>query len=1048
MSTADYWVRQIRASVRFADGVAAVAGLGASTYLECGPDPVLSVITADCLTASGAQGFGIVPSMRRGRDESETLARAVCALHVRGHALAFGRIFEGTGAARVHLPTYPFQRQRFWLEAPASAPSSTPLHPWLSSMTSIADRDLIVATGRVSTVEHSWLLDHVVDGVALLPGAAFVEIALGTAAAFGLSAVSELTLEQPLALPRGGAVELQVIVEGARRTFAIFARPDADAPWTRHASGALRADAVPPPNDEVERAAWPPPGAAAVEAFGYAQMAEHAYGHGPAFQGLVDVMRRQDTLFARVALPGCAASSGSFCLHPALFDAALQAIARLAMLETNGEGFLVPFSFADVAVYREGASEVVARIDIERTTGGQASASSVVLYDLEGRVVATSGRLRGAPARSRRKRALPLYRVAWTKLDIAPASEASPFDTQVRRKRPIGKAFIVGGTSELAGAMLLRRIEARDLLATVAEPPSRVVFDFASPTGDAHDIAKDVLELLQTWLREPSLAATEIVIATRGAVAADEHGDVTAPAAAVIWGLVRSLRAEHPERTIRLVDLDPTQTIDGALLDSASATTEPELAFRNGEVRAPRLREVSSADAEPSSGRLAAGTALVTGGTGALGRAVARHLVENHGVRHLLLTSRRGAEDADARALEGELVASGAETVEIVACDVAERTALAELLARVRRERPLTAIVHAAGVLEDAMFANVTRDQLARVFRPKVDGALHLAELTSDAPPAAFVMFSSAAGVLGSPGQAAYAAANAFLDSFASGLRAHGISATSLTWGLVDADRGMGSRLAPADLARIHRAGMNAMSVGDAMAQLDRALARNDATLAPIAFDLGAIERASSDARAFRPLLRDLVRPRTAKTGQKRTTQDGNAAQLRARLAPLGKAARERIVLDLVRADVIAVMKLGGAEEKPLSVDMPLKELGLDSLMSVELKNRLSARIDAALPATLGFDYPTPRAIAGRLLELLELPETGAPTDDERIRAALARIPIAALRKAGLLDRLLGLDTGAAPQKSAVADLDENDVEHIADDDLLRLALEVTGGTK
>ncbi|MGK4001426.1 type I polyketide synthase [Sorangium sp. So ce1036] len=1075
LTSPEYWVRHVREPVRFVDGVRALRAEGVTTYLECGPDPVLGAMAAECLEPEGARGAGFVPSLRKDRDEAEALMQAACAAHVRGHALDWRRVFDGAGARPVELPTYAFQRQRYWLEAPRRAAGLEGVglaaadHPWLGAAVRLADRDGYVLSGRLSTVDHPWVLDHVVADTALLPGTGFVELAWATAQAVGAAAVAELTLTTPLVLPARGAVQLQVTVAepdaAGRRAFAIHSRPDGadDTAWTQHATGVLRADAPADVVDEAaELSAWPPPGAEAVPLDGlYERLAEHGYGHGPAFRGLRAMWRADRTLYAQVALPDAAGTEQRFGLHPALFDAALHALARLSREEVAADDpALVPFAWTDVALRATGATELRARIALEPTEGGAPAVASLLLSDAQGRAVATTGRVRGASAaqaRSAATRAEPMYRVTWTDVALEEAPWA-PDD-------PV----VLGGDGALAAALGARAAAGLpELLAAVAggaAAPRRLVVDLTADDAGAvaaavHAAARGALSLVQGWLAAPQLAAAELVVVTRGAVAAGPGEGAQALGPAAAWGLLRAARAEHPDRAVRVVDL-PREAPDAALLRRAmAAVTEPELALRGGEARAPRLREVRGGEPTAAPIRLdPEGTALITGGTGELGRLVAHHLVAAHGVRHLVLTSRRGLDAPGAAALADALRAAGAATVEIAACDVADRAALAEVLAAIPAARPLTAVVHAAGVLDDGLVTGLSAERLDRVLRPKVDGACHLHELTRHAPLAAFVLFSSAAGTLGSPGQSSYAAANVFLDALASHLRARGVPAISLAWGFWEQQGlGMTAHLGAADIARMRRLGVVPMPAAQGLRLLDRALAQPEASLVPLALDLSSAQRAGGGAGPVPPMLRGLVRApagrRAAASSARANGNGAGAAALRERLAPLPGAERQKVLLDLVRAEVAEVLQLPGPAHVP--ADRPLKELGLDSLMSVELRNRLGARVEATLPATLAFDYPTPGALAAYLGSLLDAPGEGAlpaasrrASDEEReIRAAMARIPIATLREAGLLERLLRLAPDQAAPEDAAPRADELMVEHLGDEELLKLAFESTGGVK
>jgi NADPH:quinone reductase-like Zn-dependent oxidoreductase len=364
------------------------------------------------------------------------------------------------------------------------------------------------------------------------------------------------------------------------------------------------------------------------------------------------------------------------------------------------------------------------------------------------------------------------------------------------------------------------------------------------------------------------------------------------------------------------------------------------------------------------------GTVLVTGATGGLGGPLARHLVTAHGARHLLLAGRRGPDAEGAAELERELLALGA-TVTLAACDVADREALRSLLAAVPGERPLTAVVHAAGVLDDGVLRSLTPERLERVLRPKVDGAHHLHELTRNLDLAAFVAFSSAAGTFGSAGQGSYAAANAFLDALAQRRRQQGLPATSLGWGLWAQATAMTGGLGEADRRRMRRMGIAALSTPEGLALFDAALGAEEPVLLPVRVDAAAL-RTAAGAGTLPPLLRPLV-PAEERRRPRAGTIDGST--LRQRLATVSERERERVLLDLVGSQVATV--LGPESAEAMEPSRAFKDLGFDSLTAVELRNRLNVSTGLRLPATLVFDHPSPLALARHLRTLLA-PDAGA----------------------------------------------------------------------
>nr|WP_307875462.1 SDR family NAD(P)-dependent oxidoreductase [Frankia nepalensis] len=374
------------------------------------------------------------------------------------------------------------------------------------------------------------------------------------------------------------------------------------------------------------------------------------------------------------------------------------------------------------------------------------------------------------------------------------------------------------------------------------------------------------------------------------------------------------------------------------------------------------------------------GTVLLSGATGALGSLIARHLVTAHGVRHLLLLSRRGPHAPGTAELTAELTAAGAH-VDVAACDTADRTALDAVLAAVPAAHPLRAVVHAAGVLDDGVIGMLTPERVSAVLRPKADAAWHLHQATAHLDLRAFILFSSIAGTYGTAGQASYAAGNAFLDALATHRHTHGLPATSLAWGPW-ADSGMAAQLTTSDQARITRAGMTPLPPDRGRALFDAALTVDGAVVAPVALDTATLRGLGEE---LPHLMRALVRP----PARRAAAPDAAATPLAESLAGRSADERRALLLDLVRAQIAAALSFDG----PQSVDArsPLKDLGIDSLTAVELRNRLGKATSLRLPATLVFDYPSATALADYLLRELGAGQPAAPAAARRPAADSAR---------------------------------------------------------
>ncbi|GCD95688.1 type I polyketide synthase [Embleya hyalina] len=1381
--SADYWVRHVRGTVRFADGVAALADAGATALIELGPDGVLTALARDFLVArpSGSAAIPVcVPTLRRGRPEAVTAVHALGTLHVSGDRIDGERFFAGTGARRIDLPTYAFRRGRYWLDVDAGAPipagpgSTATGHPLLGAELSLAAGDGPVLTGRLSRRTHPWLADHAVGGSVLFPGTAFVEIAIRAGDRVGCPHVAELMVEAPLVVPEVDAVWIQVTVgpdeEAGRRRVEVHSRradtgdhgSGTDGAWIRHAVGVLTSEAAAesgPDADPVTSALWPPPGARPVDLGDfYADLAAGGFGYGPSFRGLRAAWRLDDQVYAEVALPDeHLATAADFLLHPALFDAALHAGGLIGHGRDPGQPRLV-FSWSGVGVHAVGAGALRVRVSV---TGSDAV--ELVAADGAGNLVVSVRELVTRPAGPADAAGGELYRLDWVPF-AAPEQPRDAGPWAVLAPDPFG----LGDALERAG-IAAREYRELDALAAESATPTVVLLPLAPEPAAALPDSADrsverVLRIVRQWLAQPAWATTRLVVLTRGAVAARPGEGITDPAHAPVWGLLRSVQAEHPGRFL-LVDIDPdadTPTTPADAVGAAFAAGETQMALRAGAMLAPRIvrgddtgllpaapdgpwvldttgagdldrlaplpfpdaarplapheirlavraaglnfrdvlvglgvvpahvgmgteaagivTEVGSAvgDRRPGdrvTGRVPAalgpvavvdhravvripagwtfaeaagmpvafqtahhalfdvadlkpgesvlihaaaggvgmaavrlarhlgaevyataspgkwdtlrelglddrhiassrtldfehafagagdgrgvdvvlnalareyvdaslrllapggrfvelgktdrrdpeaiaarypgvtyhpfvdpgperigrilteivdlveggalhllpvrtwdireaahayrymsqarhigkivltvpaapdpdGTVLITGGTGALGGLLARHLVTEHGAERLLLTGRAGERAPGAPALREELRRLGARHVEIVACDVADREQLADVLARVPAAHPLTAVVHAAGVVEDGVVTSMTDDGLRRVLRPKIDGAMNLHRLTADADLAMFVLYSSVAGVFGGAGQGGYAAANTFLDALAHHRRAAGLPAASLAWGLWDQASEITAGLGPADRARAARAGMVPLSAARGLALFDAAANLPDPVLLPLHLDGAALERGAGPVPA---VLRALVRG-PGRRSVRATARAEPAADLGRRLAAAAEADRRRLLVDLVRGHAGTVLGLGGAD----AVDpyRGFTDIGFDSLTAVELRNRLDAATELRLPATLIFDHPTPADLADHLYaELVPDADTSAAVpallaDLDRLAARLAEVRADEDDRAeiaGRIDRLRTAwrgreehDTEAVPT-SAAARLEEASADEVLD---------------
>nr|ARM20283.1 polyketide synthase [Streptomyces sp. 211726] len=979
---AEYWYRNLRQTVELEATTRTLLKDGLTVVVEVSPHPVLTLPVQQTVEAAEARAV-VVGTLRRDEGGPERFLTSAAELHVSGVGVDWRKVFEGRGARRVELPTYAFQRQRYWLDATAAVGDAGSVglgpvwHPLLGAVVSLAGGGGVLLSGRLSMATHAWLADHSVEGVALVPGTAFMEMAVQAGDQVGCARVEELVLEAPLVVPERGGVQIQVEVgdvdAAGHREVSVYSRIESDEeradlghPWVRHARGVLT---PPGPAASFDFKKWPPSGSKPVDiSGGYEHAAEHGLRYGPAFQGLRRAWRRGDAVFADVELPEEQLGTAKyFGLHPALFDAALHAIGVSKAMRGGDDapsaGTLLPFSWRGFSLEAVGAGALRVRmvpdgrqavsLAIADTSGRPvASVDSLVLRPIQAEALRNAGRTNGDA----------LFRMEWTADAVKPAESVAPGWSAVLGDDLLG----MGAALELSGVTVdvyTDPVALGDAVSSGTLMPGMVVLPVV-PGGSAvvdevHARVAEVLETVQSWLADERFAGTRLVLVTRGAV--DTGDGVTDLAGAAVWGLVRSAQSENPGRVV-LADIDDVER-SAALLAEVVASGEEQVVVRSGEVRVPRLaRSLPSGDA-PEAATFGSGAVLVTGGMGVLGGLVARHLVARHGVEKLVLLSRRGADADGAAELRAELEAAGAQVV-IAACDASDREALAAVLSELPEEFALSAVVHATGVLDDGLFASMTRERVEPVLRAKVDAAWNLHELTAGMDLSAFVLFSSAAGAFGAAGQSNYAAANVFLDGLASWRRAQGLPGVSLAWGLWEQASGMTGHLGQGDLRRVSRSGLVPLSSKEGLELFDAGVTSGPAVVIPTRLDLGALRAQGAAMPAvFRAIVPESPVRRTARAVE--SEAGDQPTQLRQQLAGLSKAETEEALLELVRTLAAAVLGFGSPND--VDTGHEFMEMGFNSLTAVEFRNQLAAVTGLRLNTTVVFDFPSPAELVAHL---------------------------------------------------------------------------------
>ncbi len=994
---AEYWFRNARQAVLLEPTVRCLVDSGCRALLEVSPHPVLGYGLREIVesSAAGEGAATVLATLRRGEGGPQRFSLSLGEAWANGVAVDWDTFFADYDAQPVSLPTYPFQRRRYLLDAPvvggdaSGAGLGDPNHPLLAAAIDSPAGQGIQLSGRLTAEAAPWLGDRTVFGEVVFPAAAQLELALAAARAAGLASVEQLDLEAPLVLPAGDAVQLRVGVgepdADGRREFTIHSRPQLDgtsepAPWTLHAVGTLAAAAAEgtaftPDADETAFAtsAWPPEGAEELDpAVVYDRLAEIGVEHASRGRCLRGAWRRGEDLFAEVALGEDSAGGGDFNIHPALLEAA--ALAGLQLLGEEDEAVL-PAHWSGISLgspaHGTGAgssapAEGKLRVRLTRTAEGV----RLLACDEEGELALEVESLRGEPlepgriSAARRRRSL--YRREWVAVEEEPAHRRT-------RVAALGEVALSGLEGER-----YRDLDALcGAVADGAPLPDVVLVEPLPGAGEGEQLAAAArtgaragLDLAQAWLAAGSLSGARLTVLTERAVAVAEGEDPDLPAA-TLWGLFYSAASEHPGR-FAVLDRDARELPSSALTHAlGTGTTEPQLALRAGRVLAPRLAHPALGEVEATPPPLdPAATVLITGGLTGIGEAVARHLVTAHGARHLLLASRRGAETEGAAELIAELAELGAEAT-VAACDVADREQLRSLIEAIPAERPLRMVIHSAAVLDNGAIESLDAERLDRVLRPKVDAAWALHELTREMGISQFLLFSSVAGLLGGPLQANYVAANAFLDALAAHRRANGLPATSLAWGGWARESSLVEALAEVDRKRLERSGIVPFSIEQGVELFDAARAGEDSLLAPVGLDLAAL-REQAAIGVLPASLRDLV----ALPGG-----DAGGANLRERLVGMPPPERQAAVLDLVLAEAATV--LGHDSGTRVDAEMPLPELGLDSLGTVELRNRVAAATGVRVTMLALSDSPTLAAVASYIAEQLDRNEDVAPGEGE-----------------------------------------------------------------
>jgi acyl transferase domain-containing protein/NAD(P)-dependent dehydrogenase (short-subunit alcohol dehydrogenase family) len=967
---AQYWAQNLRQTVRLRTVVEQLLENGHRSFLEIAPHAVLVPAIEPLLPPEALA----VASLRRGVPSAESLAAALAKLYARGHDLAW-RALHPEGE-HVPLPSYAWQRQSHWL--PRSEPKRT--------RGAALDGPLIGAPFDVAlegqarfwevpiSAEHfPYLRDHRLDGAAIMPASGYIEQALeaGRVVARGNQFVIERVLfRRPLPIDPSAhrVAQLSIVESTGALSFSIASRPHSTREWSVHATGAIRISSEPSPSRPLNGIRARCTRALPLDLH-YEMLERTGLFHGDAFRGLEEIWLGEGEAIGRIRTPDALLGDRAvYEIHPAILDAAIQLCVPLVVSDRSPT--LLPISVDQVALARRPGRELWCAVRlVER---GEQPSFDLRLYDLLGDPIAELRGFRGAFVESRTK--VPLIRPEWRRED-----RSSHEPTRAGRWLILPDA---GGAAAILADELVRRGHRAECSSTIERGPWTGVIDLraldrrGSDARSAIEACHDLLELVRALAR--SQPKPRLIVVTEGAQPAGDPVR-SSLAQAALSGIVRSIPYEIGDLACSSIDLDPADRTRSLAVIADELFTNDELAIRGSERWVHRLFPAKSPDQGTRVAIHSDATYLVSGGLGGFGIAVARWLV-SRGARHVALLSRTGASSEERRREISALESMGAK-VHAASIDVSDRSSLEAWLAQSKDALPpICGVFHLAGVLADGLITDQGRAELEHVFAPKVEGAWNLHRALSEQRLDCFVLFSSIASVFGSPGQSAYSAANVFLDALAHLRRASGLPALSVDWGTI------ATGMARDRTAALELRGLGPIAPDAACELLDGILGSNEPQLCAARLDLVRFREAHT-AGAGAPRLTTLESP------HKKAPKKKSASVLRAVLEA-SEGDRLHLVEEFLREQVATIIRV---ESSSVDLDSPLQSFGVDSLTSLELKNRVSAAFELELSSTMMWTYPTIRAMAEFLLSSIggKVPQNGVHIEQVDRPAAKTNEPIA-----------------------------------------------------
>ncbi|MBC6435614.1 type I polyketide synthase [Nostoc sp. HG1] len=1001
---AAYWGRNLQQPVRFAPAIEELVNAGQTIFLEISPHPVLSGYISQCLSHLGQEGT-VLSSLRRGQPERATLLSSLGNLYNLGFTVDWQQLYAESEYQVVSLPSYPWQRERYWFEAKPQTKltnSKTNLHPLLGQKVRSAIKETLFES-ELSINLQPFLVGHQVYGIVVLPGAAYLEIALAAAkVAFSSgSSLQQVLIQEPLIIPEDASRVVQLILtpEGVgQASFQILSQADDASSWIQHATGKIQAGQT-NSGEIVSLKDFQARFQEELSAKTYYQnLRNRGLEYGESFQGIEQLWRRDGEALGRIRLPlGLVSEAAAYELHPVLVDSGFQLLFATLTDVAEGDTYL-PVGLDNLRVYRRPESQlwIHGQIRPQDSSNQETRIGDLRLFDDAGQLIAE---IEGLHVKRAKREVLLqftqknlnnwLYEVEWQprgrQSNLTESALNHPGSWLLFADQE-GTAAALAGLLEAQGETCVmvfpgERYELsktghytinpacaedfqqlfREVLQRYKAPLRRVVHLWGLDTPSLEEITADslkiaqtlgcqsVLHLVQGLTQVEKSASPRLWLVTQNTQPVESSATPLAVAHSTLWGLGRAIALEHPEIWGGMVDLAPSISGDEAatlFTEISQPDREDHLAFRSGQRYVARLVQSSSKSVAPLSLH-SDRTYLITGGLGGLGLKLAEWMVEQ-GARHLVLVGRSDATDATRKAVN-QLEHSGAKVL-VAKGDVSQHRDVSNILGKISESMPpLRGIIHAAGVLDDGMLRQQDWERFTKVMAPKIQGAWNLHVLTQNLPLDFFVMFSSVASLLGSPGQGNYAAANAFLDALAHYRYAQGLPALAINWSTW-AEVGMAANLGSQEQQRLTAMGMDTIAPQQGLQILGQLLQQSSAQVGVVPVEWSQFMQQFS-ADPVPALLTEL--------GSQPKAEPPSVQQLEfvQRLEKVSVRDRHEMLLAHVQDQVAKV--LGRGSSHSLEPHQGFFDIGMDSLTSVELRNRLQTSLGRSLSSTLIFDYPT-----------------------------------------------------------------------------------------